>query len=112
MFERLRQKLIPKDENAPAFRMEMARRVDGKRIRYVTERTDGEDAVIGREGSLTLRGDELILMADGNVLFRCAPRRTKISELLSLDGVILEGNDLEHDNAYRCVIAYYLYYRK
>ena len=99
------------DENSPAFRIMMAEKVAGKHIKYVTERIDNNDNVIGREGSLCLRGDELLVFASSDILFRAKVVDLKISELMSLDGVILTGPDIEHGGAYRTVIAYYLYYR-
>lgn len=112
MFEKLRQKLIPKDENSKAFRRDMAKKISGKSIKYVTERINDEDIVIGHAGSLSLRDGKLIVMADGNVVFRSVVEQTRINELMSLDGVILTAPDLEHGGKERSVIAYYLYYRK
>lgn len=100
-----------KKEDSLAFRREMAEKIAGKHIKYVTERIDGEDIVIGREGSLCLRDEELIVFASADILFRTAVETLTASELMSLDGVILSGPDLEHDGAERTVIAYYLYYR-
>lgn len=99
------------DENSPAFRIMMAEKVAGKHIKYVTERIDNNDNVIGREGSLCLRDDELIVFASSDILFRAKVVDLRISELMSLDGVILSGPDIEHGGAERTVIAYYLYYR-
>ena len=112
MFDRLRKKLIPKDENSRAFRREMAKQISGKSIKYVTERINDEDIVIGHAGSISLRDDTLIVMADGDIVFRSAVDDTRINELMSLDGVILTAPDLEHGGQERSVIAYYLYYRK
>ncbi len=100
-----------KKEDTPAFRREMAAKIAGKHIKYVTERINGEDAVIGRQGSLCLRGDELIVFASADILFRAKVDDLAASELMSLDGVILTAPDLEHGGVERTVIAYYLYYR-
>ena len=100
-----------KDENSPAFRLEMAEKVAGKHIKYVTERIDGNDNVIGREGSLCLRNGEILVFASADILFRANVYELQISELMSNDGVILTGPDLEHGGRVRTVIAYYLYYR-
>ncbi len=98
-------------EGTLAFRIAMAEKIAGKHIKYVTERIDGNDNVIGREGSLCLRDGEMIVYASMDILFRCRIEELQASELLSLDGVILTGPDIEHGGTVRTVIAYYLYYR-
>lgn len=102
-------------ENSVAFRREMAKKLDGKHLRYVTERIekgDGttEDLVIGREGALIVKEDQLLVYASADVLLRLSIDDMTASELLSGDGVVLSGEDIAHDRAQRCVIAYYTYY--
>ncbi|MBQ7353927.1 MAG: hypothetical protein IJW62_00240 [Clostridia bacterium] len=98
-------------EDSPAFRRQMAEKIAGKHIKYVTERINNEDIVIGRQGSLCLRNGEMIVFASADILFRTPVDSLTASELMSLDGVILTGPDLEHGGEIRTVIAYYLYYR-
>ncbi len=98
-------------EGSIAFRTQMAEKISGKHIKYVTERIDNEDIVIGKEGSVCLRDDEIIVYASMDVLFRCPVAELMASELMSHDGVILSGPDGEHGGRQRTVIAYYLYYR-
>lgn len=98
-------------ERSLAFRIEMAEKISGKHIKYVTERINNEDTVIGKEGSVCLRDGEIIVYASMDVLFRCPVADLTASELMSHDGVILSGPDGEHDGRQRTVIAYYLYYR-
>ena len=88
----------------------MAERLNGKHLKYVTERRDDEDYVIGKEGALILKGDELLVFSSADVVFRCKVDELEASELLSLEGVILKGPDIEHGGEYRQVIAYYTYY--
>lgn len=90
----------------------MAMSVNGKHIRYVTEKKDDVDEVIGRSGGLNIRDDVMILYASSRVIFRCPLDSLQIWELLSKDGVVMTGPDLEHDGQIRTVIAYYVYYRK
>ena len=90
----------------------MARSVNGQHIRYVTEKKDNVDEVIGRNGGLNIRDDEMLLYASADVLFRAKIEELQIWELLSKDGVVLTGPDLEHGGEIRTVIAYYVYYRK
>ena len=90
----------------------MAYAVCGQHIKYVTEKKNGVDEVIGRNGGLNIRNDEFIVYASQDVLFRCPVDDLKIWELLSRDGVVLTGPDLEHGGVERTVIAFYVYYRK
>lgn len=90
----------------------MALSVNGKHIRYVTEKKGEVDEVIGRSGGLNIRDDEMILYASADVVFRCKIDQLQIWELLSRDGVVLTGPDLERGGEIRTVIAYYVYYRK
>ncbi len=100
-----------KDPESPKYRRAMAERICGKRLRYVTERRNNVDEVIGREGNMSLRDDELIVFSSSEVVFRCSVPELQAAELLSKDGVVLTGPDLEHGGEVRTVIAYYVYYR-
>lgn len=113
MFGKLFRKLHKNtNENSVSFRWEMARHIDGKHIKYVTERVDGVESVVGHEGAVILREDELLVYASSDIVFRSKVPLTRMSELLSLEGVILTGPDLQHDGAERTIIAYYTYYIK
>ncbi len=109
MFKRLTRS---KNPNSKKFQREMAMSVNGKHIRYVTEKKGEVDEVIGRSGGLNIRNDEMILYASSNVVFRCKLDHLQIWELLSKDGVVLTGPDIESGGQMRTVIAYYVYYRK
>ena len=100
-----------KDPDSPRYRREMAERICGKRLRYVTERRNNVDEVIGREGNMSLHDGELIVFSSSEVVFRCPVDELQASELLSKDGVVLTGPDIEHGGDVRTVIAYYVYYR-
>ena len=56
--------------------------------------------------------DEFIVYASAKVLFRCKVDDLQIWELLSKDGVVLTGPDIESGGRERTVVAYYVYYRK
>ena len=90
----------------------MAYAVSGQHIKYVTEKINNVDEVIGKNGGLNIRDDEFIVYASANILFRCKIDELQIWELLSKDGVVLTGPDLEHGGTERTVVAYYVYYRK
>ena len=101
-----------KNPNSKKFQREMAMSVHGKHIRYVTEKINDVDEVIGRSGGLNIRDDEMILYASADVGFRCKLDELQIWELLSKDGVVLTGPDIESGGRVRTVIAHYVYYRK
>lgn len=113
MFKFIKRLTKSKNENSVRFRYDMARHLDGRHIRYVTERdnTDNTDIIVGREGCLAIHDDEFIVLSDGVTKFRCKIRYLQASELLSLEGVILTGPDLENNETERTIIAYYKYYR-
>ena len=52
-----------KDPDSKQYRWEMAQRVAGQHIKYVTEKRDGVDEVIGRNGGLNIRNEEFIVYA-------------------------------------------------
>ena len=102
-----------KNPDSKQYRWDMARSICGQHIKYVTERIDDVEIVIGRNGSLNIRNDEFIVHTPTEgVVFRCNVDELIASELLSKDGVVLKGPDLEHESKDRTVIAFYVYYRK
>ena len=109
LFKRLTKS---KNPDSKKFKREMAYAVCGQHIKYVTEKINGVDEVIGRNGGLNIRNDEFIVYASADVVFRCRIDDLQIWELLSKDGVVLTGPDLEHGGVERTVIAFYVYYRK
>ena len=85
MFKKFFQKLTEsKNPESKRYRMQMARRICGHHIKYVTERKDDVEEVIGRSGGLNIRGDELLVFASGQVLLRC-----KIAQMQA------EGQDMQ-----------------
>lgn len=114
-------KLNKKDENNPEYRIKFAQRIADKKIRYVSERiVDGmtgevADTIIGKDAFFNInKNNELSVYMSGSKggkeLFRAYIPDLKASELMSLDGVILESFDLL-SNKERRIIAYYKYYR-
>lgn len=101
-----------RDPDSKKYKRQMAMAVAGQHIKYVTEKKDDVEEVIGRSGGLNIRDDVFIVYASAKVVFRCNLDDLQIWELLSRDGVVLTGPDLEHDGQVRTVIAHYVYYRK
>ena len=100
-----------KDPNSKQYRWEMARQMANHHIRYVTEKIDGVEEVIGKNGGLNIRDDELLVFASADVIFRCKIEQMQAWELLSKDGVVITAPDLENGGVMRTVIAYYVYFR-
>ena len=101
----------PKSLDSKRFRWEMAQQMCGHHIRYVTEKRNGVDEVIGRNGGLNIRDDELLVFASADVIFRCKIEEMQAWELLSKDGVVITAPDLEHGGVERTIIVFYVYYR-
>ena len=108
MFGFLKRK---KDPNSKQYRWEMARQMSNHHIRYVTEKINGVDEVIGKNGGLNIRDDELIVFASSDILLRCKIEQMQAWELLSKDGVVITAPDLEHGGIERTIIVFYVYYR-
>lgn len=107
-FSRLKKN---KNPNSKAYRREMAKRICGHHVRYITEKIDGVEEVIGKEGSLSVRDGELLVFGSGEILLRCLVDEMQAWELLSRDGVVITAKDMEHGGVERTVIVYYVYYR-
>ena len=108
LFKRLTKS---KNPDSKKFKREMAYAVCGQHIKYVTEKRDGVDEVIGRNGGLNIRNDEFIVSADNHVVFRCNVKDMQASELLSKEGAIITAPDLEKGGEMRTIIVYYVYFR-
>lgn len=112
MFKFIKHWTRPKNVNSKRFKQEMAKHLDKRHIKYVTERKDDVDEIIGREGEILIKGDELIVYASTDIVFRAKIEELTAGELLSLEGAVLTGKDLTHGGEERTVIAYYKYWRK
>ena len=109
LFERLTKSNNP---NSKRYKYDMAKRICGHHVKYVTERIDNVDEVIGRSGGLNIKDDELLVFASADILMRCKIADMQASELLSKDGVVITAPDLAHGGKVRTIIVHYVYYRK
>ena len=100
-----------KDPSSKKYRWDMARQMANHHIRYVTEKINDVDEVVGRNGGLNIRDDELLVFASADVIMRCKIEQMQAWELLSKDGVVITAPDLEHGGVERTIIVYYVYYR-
>lgn len=91
---------------------ELLSRIDGKLIQYATRRDPdtGEELVLGKDGRICVGKADLTLMCDGREVFRCALDGIRLGELMSRDGVTIEGKNPATGFLHKAV-AYYKYYR-
>ncbi len=111
LFKKISEKLGGKNPNSKRFKWDMARKISGHHVKYVTEEKNGTQEVIGRSGSLNIKDDELLVFASADVLMRCKIEQMQAWELQSHDGVVITAPDLEHEGKERTVIVHYVYYR-
>ena len=100
-----------KNPDSKRYKWDMAKRICGHHVKYVTERKDDVEEVIGRSGSLNIREGELLVYASFDVLMRCKIEEMNAAELLSHDGVVITAPDLEHGGEIRTIVVHYVYYR-
>ena len=96
-------------------REELFDRVCGKAIKYVARRqmrADGstEEIVLGKGGRVSHGNGCFMVDTTAGEVFRCDEDTVRCAELLSRDGVVVQGVNT-HTNAEDTVVAYYVYYR-
>ena len=101
------------DEYSPKFRIEMAKRLDRKFIKYVTEREeDGSETILGKEGCIYTCGELLRVVSTSGKVFEGRIVDLLMSELMSGDGVIIQGPNSLENGKFRSIIVHFVYYRK
>ena len=71
-------------------------RINEARIKYVTRREEnGTERVIGRNGAVSVTDERVVLLCEGKSVFCCDVNKVRCSELLSGDGAVLCGVDLD-----------------
>ena len=111
IFSKIKGLFSKNNEDDPAFRRKMAQKLDGKYIKYVTERTDGIETVIGREGHANIVTETEFAVTCGiTEIFRADIEQMSAWELLSLEGAVLTAFDKAAGRE-RSVVIYYKYYR-
>lgn len=95
-----------------AFRLERAKELHGKPVKYVTERRNNNEDVIGRGGALAVHGDTFIVDSSGERLFVCNISDLDASMLMSGDGVVITGPNLLDEGRIHTITVHFVYYRK
>ncbi len=112
IFKNIKEKIDAKAKpGSKQYCYNMAKKICGHHVKYVTEEINGTHEVIGRSGALNIKNDELLVFASADVLMRCKIEEMQAWELQSHDGVVITAPDLEHDGKERTVIVHYVYYR-
>lgn len=109
-FDRFRKKST--DQTSRKARWAMAERITGHHIRYITEKRGEVDEVIGRDGSLNIKGEEFLVSTPSEIILRCRVDDMQAWELLSRDGVVITAPDIEHGGVERTIIVFFVYYRR
>lgn len=100
------------DTESYSFRLKRARELHGQPVRYITERRNNNDDVIGRGGALAIHEDKFIVDSSGERVFMCEIAGLEASMLMSGDGVIIKGKDLLQEGKYREITVHFVYHRK
>ncbi|MBR5308340.1 MAG: hypothetical protein IKU43_06190 [Clostridia bacterium] len=112
IIEKLKRKFSKNDETSPAFRHEFAEKINNRHVKYVTERFEGIEEIVGREGHINILPDGIHLAVTCGIteIFKAKIDDLSMWTLMSNDGVVLDGFDLVTGRK-REVTAFYLYYR-
>jgi hypothetical protein len=84
---------------------------DGREVKYVTRRKDGESVIVGKSGRIAVIGDDIRIICGEKDIFNGNIDATEYYLHLSGDGVTVSGFNTvtgEDDN----ISAFYKYYRK
>ena len=100
------------DDNSRKARYKRALSYHGTAIKYVTERREDNEDVVGRGGSLAAHKDEFVINTSTDTLFRCPLSEVEISNLMSGDGAIIKGPNTLEGGKIRTLTVHFVYYRK
>ena len=101
-----------KKGDSHAVRLERARQLHGQVVKYVTERVNDNDDVVGRGGAMAVHNDTFILDTSGDRLFVCNIAELDVSYLMSGDGVIIRGPNQLQNGKERTLTVHFVYHRK
>jgi hypothetical protein len=111
MFGFKRKDKPPKNTESAEFRLWMAKKLDGRSLRYILERgEDNVERVIGKGGVLSFYEGDYTVISGDKTLFVATASELKAWEFLSLEGATLTGFD-KVEGRERTILAYYKYYR-
>ena len=103
---------IGKNPASFAYRLERAKELHGQAVKYVTERVNDNEDIIGRGGSLAIHEDKFIIDSSGDRIFVCYIKDLETSWLMSGNGAVITGPNLLEDGRIRTMTVHFVYYRK
>ena len=109
LFKRLFE--IGKKPGTYAYRLEQAKALHGQAVKYVTERINGNEDVIGRGGALAIHEDTFIVDSSGERLFVCKIKELEVSTLMSGNGVIVKSPNMLEGGKERVITVHFVYHR-
>ena len=103
---------IGENPDSYAYKLDRAKELHGQAVKYVTERIDNNEEIVGRGGALAIHEDKFIIDTSGDRLFMCNIKDLEISWLMSGNGAIVKGPNILQDGQMRTVTVHFVYYRK
>jgi hypothetical protein len=103
---------VGKNPSSYAYRLKKARELHAQAVKYVTERRNNNDDVIGRGGSIALHGDKFIVDSSGDRIFVCDVVNLELARLMSGDGVVVKGPDDLQGGQVRTITVHFVNYIK
>jgi hypothetical protein len=95
-----------------SYKLKRAKELHGQVIKYVTERNDGNEDIIGRGGALAIHEDKFIVDSSGDRIFVCYIKDLDASWLMSGNGAVISGPNLLEDGKKRTITVHFVYHRK
>lgn len=89
-----------KDDSASVFK-----KINKKAIKYCSQRDESGETILGKKGAINVFDDEITIVCDGTIVFRCSRKGAKAFELMSLGGVTIDY--IDDDGEKSSVTAYY-----
>lgn len=89
---------------------ELAKRLNGKPLKCVCERINGVEEIIARDGAIVMDSGDIVIYGGTDPVFRADFMAVNAGELLSLEGLVVQGID-RLSGCDRSIVAYYKYWR-
>ena len=103
---------IGKKPESTAYRLERAKELHGQAVKYVTQRVDGNEEIIGRGGALAIHEDKFIVDSSGDRIFMCYIKDLEANWLMSGNGAVISGPNLLENGEIKTITVHFVYHRK
>ena len=103
---------IGKSPDSFAYKLDRAKELHGQAVKFVTERRDGNEDIIGRGGSLAIHEDTFIVDSSGDRIFVCYIKDLEANWLMSGNGAVITGPNLLENGKMRTMTVHFVYHRK